>query len=108
MDQVFRTPEEFFAALDQQASPHDNDAIVPHGERKCPICAMRMKTEGQFGVGIDACPEHGIWLDRGELEIIVTSVKAVPHSVRWQVIEKARQDGKMKGALLGWWSFLVD
>jgi Zn-finger nucleic acid-binding protein len=108
MDQVYRTPDEFFAALDQQAAPHDNDALVSPGQRPCPICGKLMKTEGQFGVGIDACPEHGVWLDRGELEMIVRSAKAVPESIRWQVIEKARRDGKMKGALFGWWAFLVD
>ncbi len=67
-----------------------------------------MRTESQFGVAVDVCPDHGVWLDHGELEMIVTAMKAVPPAVRWQVIEKARREGKMQGALFGLWAFLMD
>jgi Zn-finger nucleic acid-binding protein len=108
LDKVYTTPEEFFAAVDQEAGSHENDALVPPGQRPCPICKAIMRSEAQFGVGIDTCPEHGVWLDRGELDTIVTSLKAVSPAIRWQVIEKARREGKLKGALFGWRSFLMD
>jgi Zn-finger nucleic acid-binding protein len=47
-----------------------NRAIVPEGERKCPICDVPMNTEIRDGVKIDVCSAHGVWLDYGELEII--------------------------------------
>ncbi len=45
-------------------------------QRPCAICGLPMQIERQLGMDIDFCPEHGIWLDKGELEGIVEVVKA--------------------------------
>jgi uncharacterized protein len=42
------------------------------GRRRCPRCSVRMELldaaelQGR-SVEVDRCPEHGLWLDRGEL-----------------------------------------
>jgi len=36
----------------------------------CPLCAKALSQEIIHGVTIDVCPEHGVWLDRGELLLI--------------------------------------
>ncbi|MGQ9823860.1 MAG: TFIIB-type zinc ribbon-containing protein [Desulfotomaculales bacterium] len=39
----------------------------------CPVCGSSLREIPKYGVLIDACPEcRGIWLDRGELEKIVS------------------------------------
>jgi Zn-finger nucleic acid-binding protein len=48
-----------------------NDEIVAPGERECPICKRKMTVQGREGLSVDTCPEHGVWLDSGELEAIV-------------------------------------
>ena len=37
----------------------------------CPICKKNMKEEKRDGVTIDICPEHGVWLDKGELHELI-------------------------------------
>jgi Zn-finger nucleic acid-binding protein len=49
------------------ASPK-NGALVPEGQRNCPICQTPMTTQRRNAETIDVCEEHGIWLDRFELE----------------------------------------
>lgn len=48
-----------------------NDALVPAGKRKCPICGKCMETLSQHEVTLDLCAEHGVWLDQGELSTIL-------------------------------------
>ena len=48
-----------------------NDEIVAPGERECPICKRKMIVQGREGLSVDACPDHGVWLDSGELEAII-------------------------------------
>ena len=45
-----RDTMEFLAQLEreQEALP-SNDAIVPSGERECPICKERMRVEIEYG-----------------------------------------------------------
>jgi Zn-finger nucleic acid-binding protein len=46
-----------------------------HGDATmiCPACGARLETVVRQGVEIDRCPDcRGIWLDRGELEKLVT------------------------------------
>lgn len=47
---------------------HPNAAIVPEGARACPICGAKMTTARRGDDAIDVCEDHGIWLDRFELE----------------------------------------
>lgn len=35
---------------------------------KCPVCKKNMETEIYKGVEIEKCHDHGVWLDKGELE----------------------------------------
>ncbi len=46
---------------------------------KCPICDdVRMREVDKNGVHIDVCPEcKGVWLDRGELDKLMTGVREV-------------------------------
>ncbi len=63
------------------------DSVSP-GRRRCPRCRRRMErvtlTLEAPGPGaakrveIDRCPEHGIWLDRGELGRIMRRLAPVP------------------------------
>lgn len=44
---------------------------------QCPVCNGRLRAIEKYGVEIDICPEcKGIWLDRGELEKILTMESA--------------------------------
>ena len=49
-------------------------------ERQCPICQdaiLLNEIEYQKGVLIDQCPQcHGVWLDKGELEMVSINVDA--------------------------------
>jgi len=45
-------------------------------QHPCAICGLPMQIERRFGFDIDFCPEHGIWLDKGELKAIIEVVKA--------------------------------
>jgi uncharacterized protein len=46
---------------------------------KCPICAdVRLKEVEKNGVHIDVCPYcKGVWLDRGELDKLMSGVREV-------------------------------
>lgn len=40
---------------------------------RCPLCDVKMKEVERRGVMIDVCPEcKGIWLDKGELERLLS------------------------------------
>jgi Zn-finger nucleic acid-binding protein len=110
-----RTDENTITFLDQLeavAKQHEispNDRIVPPGQRECPICKKKMDVEETWeGATIDACQEHGVWLDAGELPRILARVRAGDHIDRRAAVEKARRDGKMSGWLFGAWSLLLD
>lgn len=74
----------------------------------CPVCLKAMRTEREEGVTIDHCPEHGIWLDAGELEEIVRRIKSRARRRRKREVKRARDSGKRTGAMFGWWSLLFD
>ncbi|MBI2972127.1 MAG: zf-TFIIB domain-containing protein [Candidatus Aenigmarchaeota archaeon] len=42
---------------------------------ECPVCNKRMEAREIRGIMTDVCNEHGIWLDRGELEKIMEKIK---------------------------------
>ncbi|MCL6635375.1 MAG: zf-TFIIB domain-containing protein [Peptococcaceae bacterium] len=45
--------------------------------KDCPVCAIPMDEVPKSGVLIDVCPRcRGVWLDRGELNRLMESVKA--------------------------------
>lgn len=42
---------------------------------ECPVCKSRMKHEKVESVWADICEEHGVWLDKGEVESIMEHAK---------------------------------
>lgn len=56
---------------------------------ECPVCKQRMKMEKIEGAWVDICAEHGVWLDKGEIE---------------HVIESAKEIGKAEGFVTRLWS----
>ena len=51
-------------------------------ELNCPKCSSKMKLETYLSVQVDWCSEHGIWLDGGELEMILNNLKADENYIR--------------------------
>jgi Zn-finger nucleic acid-binding protein len=61
---------------------------------------------------IEVCNEHGVWLDKGELEAI-SGAAARFEQIRGRAATRraaaqAREDGKVKGWLLGPLAFLFE
>lgn len=43
----------------------------------CPICKSTLQEQNREGVSIDVCPQcRGVWLDRGELEKLMSVVRS--------------------------------
>jgi len=47
-------------------------------ERNCPICKTPMSVEHRYGIDIDVCRSHGVWLDNGELARLTKTVQGKP------------------------------
>ena len=75
MEKPFSGADEFFGALERLQFT-SNDQVVPTGQRECPICKKVMVVEDLHGITLDVCRNHGVWLDSGELETIVS--RAMP------------------------------
>jgi Zn-finger nucleic acid-binding protein len=41
------------------------------GSRLCPVCGRRMEQQVYRKAQIEVCEQHGVWLDKGELESIL-------------------------------------
>ena len=78
------------------------------GRLACPVCSATMQIQTKKGISIDACPEHGIWLDTGELDTITMKLtrKLMRHSQAR--VRGARREGAISGAVFGWWALLGD
>ncbi len=62
---------------------------------KCPVCSTmmsRVNFGGRSGVIIDRCPDHGIWLDGGELRHLLEWVKAGGEILARQREEELKKD----------------
>ena len=99
---------EFLAELEEQALRSKNDEIVPPGERACPICQNHMSVEVDYGVRIDICREHGIWLDRGELPEIIATIRSREKAGRANAILEAKKAGNHVGTQLGILALLLN
>ena len=101
---------EFLADLEREDShpSPSNEGLVPQGERKCPICCETMVVEFEYGVHVDACPAHGIWLDRGELRAMASLIRSGERINRRKAIKDAKRDGKISGTVFGAWSLLFE
>lgn len=84
--------------------------MAEHGvpSRPCPICAEPLEHESFKGVPIEVCLEHGIWLDNGELEMILAKRERTLRARARRQANQAHRDGKVSGMLFGWWSLFVD
>ncbi len=59
---------------------------------KCPIDGATLVVSERSGVEIDYCPQcRGVWLDRGELDKIISRTEAMPAQSH---IEGHRNDDK--------------
>ena len=100
---------DFLAELEQTHDETvDNDHLTPSGERPCPICGETMGVEFNYGMSIDVCEQHGIWLDRGELRKVVSFVKSGERISRQDAIRNAKRQGKISGTVFGAWSLMFD
>jgi rubrerythrin len=51
----------------QQAEPHEAEQAL----MRCPKCGAKLNTIKHYDVTVEECPAcQGMWLDRGELEIL--------------------------------------
>ncbi len=78
-DKPSRNEDEYFVRLDadlmkERRARLDEDRLKQESTlhfNKCPKCGCDLEEREHSGVKIDACSEcGGIWLDKGELEII--------------------------------------
>ena len=76
--------------------------------RRCPVCNAALVPTKVKAAAVDVCDAHGIWLDHGELEAILASRTRVISFQKQEAIRRARKEGKVSGALWGWWSLLFD
>jgi uncharacterized protein len=77
-----RNEEEYFAKLEAERierKRQEQAKLAQDAERKshymrCPKCGGQLITEEFHRVQIDRCPDcHGVWLDQGELDAVMTS-----------------------------------
>src|SRR5262249_46278732 len=81
------------------------------GDRPCPVCATKIKLVQQGKTEIEVGDEHGVWLDKGELEAIRAVAGFEQMRSRAAVrraTTQALEDDKVKGWLLGPLAFLFD
>jgi len=74
-----RNEDEYFARRDAELMKERRQRLDEErmkqerssSHNKCPKCGCNLEEREHQGVKIDACPEcGGIWLDKGELELI--------------------------------------
>lgn len=99
---------DFLQRLETGSVLDPNAALVPHGERPCPICGQQMVVDEEEGIQTDVCPQHGVWLDLGELRTIISRVRSQEIRTHDRAVRTAKKDGLTKGALFGVWGFLMD
>lgn len=104
---VGRDPSEFLASLAALGTAHENDSIVPPGQRPCPICGVLMQARSRESIAIDVCPDHGIWLDSGKIESLTENISVSAKLKQRRDLEKVRNREKVKG-MFGWATFFLD
>ena len=104
-DDTLRFLDELEADLPPAGS---NESQVASGERPCPICGDTMEVTTDFGINMDYCDDHGIWLDAGEMPRMISKLRAGNLVDRRRAVRRARRDGKMAGALFGTWSLMFE
>ncbi len=83
-DKPSRTEEEYFTKRDLELLQQKRHQLEEEADRtdrqqhfmKCPKCGASLHPEEFHGVTIDRCPEcDGFWLDRGEIDNLMTDTK---------------------------------
>ena len=87
---------QFLQSLESGVTASANDELVRLGERECPICKVKMAVEDREGVTLDTCPQHGVWLDFGELEAIVSRLRRGEKLRRNLAIRRAIEDDRIE------------
>ncbi len=79
-------------ALAERASANFGDRPPPAdtGARPCAICSAVMTRAVIAMTQVDVCAEHGMWFDRGELEMVARRLEAQRASGE---VEEARSEG---------------
>jgi len=67
-----------------------------------------MTIEIEYGIQIDVCEHHGVWLDKGELGKLKGEVLSRKSISEQYLADEARRDDKLKGIWFGWLSLLMD
>ena len=80
---------------------HKNAKIVEEGHRPCPICLNDMYTDVEFGISIDVCPKHGVWLDKGELDKITSRLRRRMNINHQKNLEDARREATLSSSIFG-------
>jgi len=52
------------------------DPITAPGDRPCPVCGQVMIMASRHGVPVDFCPGHGLWLDQGKLDLLLSASRS--------------------------------
>ena len=89
---------DFFNPWSMAYSASPNDQIVPPGERECPICKKKMIVEVVEGVSLDSCQEHGVWLDFGELQGMMSRIRRGERISRRDAVKRAKEEGRKASA----------
>ena len=74
---------------------------------KCPVCDSEMKRDWEKNIEVDVCLEHGLWLDKGELERIIarTSSSSSSNVYERERVESQKIDqARWEGIVFGIWS----
>ena len=77
----------------------------------CPACGEVMEVKKYKDVHIDVCQEHGVWLDRGQLEAIDARFRAkLKRKAKFaeESRKQAKRKGKLEGMVFRGWSLLWD
>lgn len=79
---------------------------------KCPTCTdTHLAITSRHGIEIDLCPQcRGVWLDRGELDKIITRASRADDDDFDDDYEdrKARRTGYSSQRRKSWWTELFD
>ena len=94
--QEIDTTLEFLQSLERDNTPSPNDELVSPGERECPICKQKMTPEVREGVSLDTCRQHGVWLDFGELDGIISRIRRGEDLRRNLAIKRAIEDDRRR------------
>jgi len=55
--------------------PTDEAPAAAIEPRPCPVCRQPMLVNTRLGVTFNVCPEHGTWLDRGKLQMLLAQMR---------------------------------